>query len=106
MLLLPFAFSSEQAGDFRDCSVNVIEPVAALFERRSKFGGEEGHVVRSSNYLANNRREAKSGWVLNYRITFLKLGVRVIRCVTDLRWTQCERRCKEKPALRWVSSAG
>jgi hypothetical protein len=67
LLLLPVAFSSEQAADFRDCSINIIEQVAALFERRSKFGGKEGRVVCSSNHVANNRREAKSGAVLNYR---------------------------------------
>ena len=74
--MLPFLFSSEQDADFRDCSINIIEPVAALFERRRKFGGKEGRAVRSSNHVANNRREAKSGAVLNYRITFLKFGVR------------------------------
>jgi hypothetical protein len=107
LLLLSFAFYLEQTADFLNCSINLIKPVAALFEHRRKFDGAESRGVRSSeNHVANDRREAKSGSVLNYRITVLKLGVRVIRCVIDLRWTQCERRCKEKPALRWAVQRG
>jgi hypothetical protein len=48
LLLLSFAFYFEQTADFRNYSINLIKPVAALFQHGRKFDGAEGGGVRSS----------------------------------------------------------
>jgi hypothetical protein len=48
LLLHSLAFYREQTADFRNCPINLIKPVATLFEHRRKFDGAEGRRVRSS----------------------------------------------------------
>jgi hypothetical protein len=48
LLLLSFAFYFEQTADFRNYSINLIKPVAALFQHRRKFDVAEGGGVSSS----------------------------------------------------------